>query len=143
MCSDHDTRASVAVVIPSSPSQPFSTGRRLSEIFGEKLRSRRITKGLTLEALADKVGSTKAYIWQLENKKPAKPSGELLLKIANVLDISAEFLIDDTFATPSDTHVQIALARGAGRRGLSQQDLDRLFEISDVIRNGKPPQRSE
>jgi transcriptional regulator with XRE-family HTH domain len=36
----------------------------LSEIFGEKLRNRRLEKGLTLEALAEKIGSTKAYVWQ-------------------------------------------------------------------------------
>ena len=115
----------------------------MSAIFGEKLRSRRIEKGLTLEALAEKVGTTKAYVWQLENKKPAKPSGELLLKIADVLDISAEFLIDDAVSTPTDRHVQIALARGAAKRGLAQQDLDRLFKISDVLRDGKTPKGSD
>lgn len=115
----------------------------MSEIFGEKLRTRRIEKGLTLEALAEKIGSTKAYVWQLENKKPAKPSGELLLKLANVLDISAEYLIDDSVSTPTERQVQIALARGAAKRGLSQRDIDRLFEISDVLRDGKTSEGSE
>jgi transcriptional regulator with XRE-family HTH domain len=115
----------------------------LSEIFGEKLRNRRLEKGLTLEALAEKIGSTKAYVWQLENKKPAKPSGELLLKIANVLDISAEFLIDDSVSRPTNTQVQIALARGMGKRGLSQKDVDRLFKISDTIKDGKTSKGSE
>lgn len=115
----------------------------MSEIFGEKLRSRRIAKGLTLEALAEKVGSTKAYIWQLENKKPAKPSGELLLRIANVLDISAEFLIDDKSITPTEKQVQIALARGAENRGLSQDDLDKLFKLADIFRDGKTSKGSE
>lgn len=115
----------------------------MSEIFGEKLRTRRIEKGLTLEALAEKIGSTKAYVWQLENKKPAKPSGELLLKLANVLDISAEYLIDDSSSTPTERQVQIALARGAAKRGLSQRDIDRLFEISDVLRDGKTSEGSE
>lgn len=115
----------------------------MSEIFGEKLRNRRIEKGFTLEVLAEKIGSTKAYVWQLENKKPAKPSGELLLKIADVLDIAAEYLIDDSTSRPNDRQVQIALARGAAKRGLSQNDIDRLFEISDVLKNGKTPKGSE
>ncbi|TIU90038.1 MAG: helix-turn-helix transcriptional regulator [Mesorhizobium sp.] len=116
---------------------------RLSEVFGEKLRNRRIELGLTLEALAEKIGSTKAYVWQLENKKPAKPSGELLLKIANVLDISAEYLIDDSVSTPTDTQVRIALARGMAKRGLSQRDVDQLFKISDMLKDGKTPEGSK
>ncbi|MBO6539213.1 MAG: helix-turn-helix transcriptional regulator [Rhizobiaceae bacterium] len=115
----------------------------MSEIFGEKLRNRRLEKELTLEALAEKIGSTKAYVWQLENKKPAKPSGELLLKIANVLDISAEYLIDDSASRPNDRHVQIALARGLSKRGLSQDDLDRLFELSDFLKDGKASKGSK
>jgi transcriptional regulator with XRE-family HTH domain len=99
--------------------------------------------GFTLDELAEKVGSRKAYIWQLENKRPAKPSGELLLKIANVLDISAEYLIDDTVAKPTDRQVQIALARGAQNRGLTQDDLDKLFKMSDMLRDGKTTKGSK
>ncbi|WP_165403649.1 helix-turn-helix domain-containing protein [Rhizobium leguminosarum] len=109
----------------------------MSEGFGEKLRKRRMEKSLTLEGLAEKIGSTKAYIWQLENKKPAKPSGELLLKLAQVLEISAEFLIDDSVSEPTNRQVQIALARGAAERGLTQKDLDILFTIADTTLDGK------
>lgn len=109
----------------------------MSVDFGDKLRKRRLEKKLTLEALAEMIGSTKAYVWQLENKKPARPSGEFLLKIASVLDISAEFLIDDRSAEPNEKHVQIALARGLADRGLSQNDLDKLLRIADSIKDGK------
>jgi transcriptional regulator with XRE-family HTH domain len=109
----------------------------VSADFGEKLRKRRIEKELTLETLAEKVGSTKAYIWQLENKSSAKPSGELLLKIANELDISAEYLIDDDSHVPNARHARIALARGADKRGLTQADVDRLFKISELMTDGK------
>ncbi|CAN7589665.1 helix-turn-helix domain-containing protein [Neorhizobium sp. LjRoot104] len=115
----------------------------MSEEFGEKLRKRRIEKSFTLEGLAEKVGSTKAYIWQLENKRPAKPSGELLLKIAQVLEISAEFLIDDSVQEPTDRQVRIALARGADERGLSQKDLDILFRIADTTLDGKSKKGSD
>lgn len=115
----------------------------MSVEFGEKLRKRRLALGLTLDQLAEKVGSRKAYIWQLENKKPAKPSGELLLKIANVLDISAEYLIDDSVETPTDKQVQIALARGASNRGLTQADLDKLFNNLGLEGDGKVNKGSE
>ncbi|WP_336071906.1 helix-turn-helix transcriptional regulator [Nitratireductor rhodophyticola] len=109
----------------------------MSVEFGEKLRKRRLELGLTLDQLAEKIGSRKAYVWQLENKKPAKPSGELLLKIANVLDIAAEFLIDDSVEVPTGKHVEIALARGARNRNLTQADLDKLFKISDAGADGE------
>lgn len=143
MYSDHDTWISIAVVILSSPLCISFTEFTLSDAFGEKVRARRIAKGLTLDALAERIGSTKAYVWQLENKRPAKPSGELLLKLAEVLDVSAEFLIDDSNAVPTERHVQIALARGLAARGLSQDDLDKLFRIADTIRDGKNPKGSK
>lgn len=115
----------------------------MSVEFGEKLRKRRLELGLTLEQVAIKIGSKKAYIWQLENKKPAKPSGQLLLKVANVLDISAEYLIDDTVSQPTERQVEIALARGAHNRGLSQSDMDKLFKLSDLMHDGEATKRSE
>lgn len=93
--------------------------------------------GFSLDRLAEAIGSTKAYVWQLENKKPAKPSGALLIKIAKALEISAEYLIDDTANEPSEMHVGVALARGASKRGLTQKDIDRLFRIADSIRDGR------
>lgn len=115
----------------------------MSNNFGEKLRKRRTEMGFTLDGLAEKVGSTKAYIWQLENKKPAKPSGEMLIKLAKALEISAEFLIDDKSLEPSDSHVRVAMARGADSRGLSQKDLDKLFKIADIRSDGKTDKGSK
>ncbi|MEM6635545.1 MAG: helix-turn-helix transcriptional regulator [Pseudomonadota bacterium] len=67
----------------------------MSEKFGEKLRRVRTSRNKTLEELANGIGSSKAYVWQLENKKNAKPSAELLLKIANFLGESPDFFLDD------------------------------------------------
>ena len=78
----------------------------MSEKFGEKLRKLRTSKNMTLEELAGIVGSSKAYIWQLENKKNAKPSAELLLKIASHFSESPEFFLDDAQEDPSDRNVE-------------------------------------
>ena len=74
----------------------------MAEKFGEKLRKLRTSKNLTLEELAAVIGSSKAYVWQLENKANAKPSAELLLKIANYFSESPEFFLDDAQVEPSD-----------------------------------------
>ena len=45
---------------------------------GERVREIRQKRGLTLEALADRVGSSKSYMWEIENKDVARPSAEKL-----------------------------------------------------------------
>ncbi len=60
---------------------------------GERVRELRQKKGLTLEALADRVGSSKSYIWEIENKDVARPSAEKLHQIAVALETTTEYLI--------------------------------------------------
>ena len=60
---------------------------------GEKIKKLRNDKGLTLDQLAKVTGSSKSYIWELENKSISKPSAEKLAKIANVLGVTTEYLI--------------------------------------------------
>ena len=74
----------------------------MSGKFGEKLRKMRTGKNQTLEELAASIGSSKAYVWQLENKTNAKPSADLLLKIADHFNESPAFFLDDTRDEPSD-----------------------------------------
>lgn len=64
---------------------------------GDKIRTLRKAKGYTLEKLADLAESSKSYIWELENKDPPRPSADKIAKIAAVLGVTADYLID-----PSD-----------------------------------------
>lgn len=63
---------------------------------GKKIRDLRKAKGYTLEKLAELTESSKSYIWELENKNPPRPSGEKIGKIAGVLGVTAEYLLDPT-----------------------------------------------
>lgn len=107
----------------------------MSEKFGEKLRNARTAKNVTLESLAESLGSSKAYVWQLENKQNAKPSAEMLLKIANYFSKSPDYFIDDTAEEPSSKHLEDAFFRKF--RKLSEDDkrtIERIissFEDSD------------
>lgn len=60
---------------------------------GDRIRSLRKEKGLTLDQLAEQSGSSKSYIWELENKSPPRPSAEKLSKIADRLGTTIEFLL--------------------------------------------------
>ena len=61
--------------------------------FGARLREARKAKGLTLDQLGAAIGSSKAYVWQLENKEVASPTGDLLMKLCSTLDKEPSFFI--------------------------------------------------
>ncbi|WP_028489933.1 helix-turn-helix domain-containing protein [Thiothrix lacustris] len=63
-------------------------------MFSKKLQEARKAKGLTLEELASEVGSTKSYIWALENKDNPNPSMKLVNDLAKALDVTVEYLVD-------------------------------------------------
>lgn len=69
---------------------------------GDKIRDQRKKKGYTLEKLAELADSSKSYIWELENKNPPRPSAEKLSKIASVLGVTAEYLLDPNEALVAD-----------------------------------------
>lgn len=61
---------------------------------GDRIRELRKKKGYTLEKLAELTDSSKSYIWELENKQPPRPSAEKIGRIARVLGVTPEYLID-------------------------------------------------
>ncbi len=62
---------------------------------GEKINRLRKEKGFTLEELGDLTGSSKSYIWELENKEPPRPSADKISKIAEKLGTTIEYLLDE------------------------------------------------
>jgi transcriptional regulator with XRE-family HTH domain len=63
-------------------------------ILGAKIRRLRTEKKFSLDQLAELTGSSKSYIWELENKNPPRPSANKLAEIAEKLDTTLEFLLD-------------------------------------------------
>ena len=66
----------------------------MTSTLGEKIRQLRLEKNLTLDQLATLTGSSKSYIWELENRNPPRPSAEKLAKIASVLGTTLEYFMD-------------------------------------------------
>ena len=82
--------------------------KRLSE----RLREIRKSKKLTLDQLAQSVGSSKSYIWQLESDSKIKPSVELVAKIAKALDVTVDFLISDEMDKMNEDQEAMVFFRG-------------------------------
>jgi transcriptional regulator with XRE-family HTH domain len=63
--------------------------------FGEKIKGLRKKAGLTLDQLADLTGSSKSYVWELENKNPPRPSADKIDRIAKALGVTADYIMDE------------------------------------------------
>ena len=64
-----------------------------SESFGTLVHKRRVAKGLTLEALAKKLGTHKGYISGIENGKVNPPTAKLTYKLAKALGLNPETMV--------------------------------------------------
>ena len=55
-----------------------------------RIREHRKASGLTLQCLAEKVGSSKSYMWQLENTPDPNPGVKLGIKLARAFGTTVE-----------------------------------------------------
>ncbi|MDN4072395.1 helix-turn-helix domain-containing protein [Fictibacillus terranigra] len=64
-------------------------------MIGELVKKYRKEKGLSLSALAERAGIAKSYLSSLERNIQTNPSVQLLEKLAAVLDIPVEKLLNE------------------------------------------------
>ena len=95
----------------------------------DKLRDHRKKLGYSLDDLARLSGSSKSYLWELENRDQRKPSAEKLAKIAEVLRVTTEYLLDER-AEMDDGQVREAFFRKFNR--LDDDDRRRIQDMIDA-----------
>lgn len=90
----------------------------MASTFGSRLRRFREAKKLTLQQVADAVGCTKAYIWELEMKEGQRPSAERVQALAKVLGVTMEDIMGEPMsAAPKASPEDVAFFRAyAGMR---------------------------
>ncbi len=59
----------------------------------DRLKERRLALKLTLQEIADAVGTSKSYIWELEKSNIKSPSATKLEEIAKVLNTTSRYLL--------------------------------------------------
>lgn len=91
----------------------------------KKLREIRQSKKLTIRALSKKSGVSSSYISDLENGKNNKPSIDILVKLANALEVSPSELFGIKSSEVSQLLKQLDMAIA-----------ERLNEINDKALNG-------
>lgn len=103
---------------------------------GERLKSFRARAGMDVPELAGASGVSKAYIWQIESGRRKTPSGEMLLRLAEALDVSVSELLgakeaDEGGAPPAKAPKALqAFVRKKGRAlGMTPEDVEVLRRI--------------
>lgn len=98
---------------------------------GERVREMRRKNNLTLESLAEKVGSSKSYMWEIENKDVARPSAEKLDLIAVALGTTTGYLLAGETQNAAETHEDQAFFRKY--RDLEEPVKRRLRQMLDIL----------
>lgn len=78
---------------------------------GEKIRTLRKEKRMTLDDLAGLADMSKSYLWELENRESPRPSAEKVLALANALSTHVSFFLDDASEKPSPSHLDAQFYR--------------------------------
>jgi transcriptional regulator with XRE-family HTH domain len=76
-----------------------------------KIKRYRKERGLTLEQLGELTGSSKSYMWELENRSSPRPSAEKIARVAAALGLTPEFLMDDERDSPEPNDIDLAFFR--------------------------------
>lgn len=102
----------------------------MSTELGSKIRNLRKARGYTLEQLAERAGSSKSYVWELENKAPPRPSAEKLTSIATALGVTINYLLDETDTVTVEDAADDAFYRKY--KSLDETDRARLRKMIDA-----------
>jgi transcriptional regulator with XRE-family HTH domain len=103
----------------------------VSTPLGDKIRDLRKAKGYTLDKLAELAESSKSYIWELENKNPPRPSADKVAKIAAVLGVTADYLIDTTEKVGVEDATDNAFFRKY--RKMDSATKDKIRRMADLL----------
>lgn len=67
--------------------------RNFGTSIGERVYKMRTAKDLTMQELADRIGSTPATINNIEKGKSSNPTARLIVELADALGVSTDFLL--------------------------------------------------
>lgn len=104
---------------------------------GQRLQYVRANKGLTLDQLAERAGISKSFLWEVEHDNSGI-SGEKLLRVANALSASLEFLLrgepsPENYQGPLAVEIPRELSDVAEELGLTHKKTLALLEIERSI----------
>lgn len=104
----------------------------MASTFGKRLRELREARGLTLQEVAEAVGCSKAYIWELEMRDGQRPTAERLNAIGKLLGVTVEDLLGEPIgAVTQASGTDVAFFREYA--GMSEDDKKRYRDAMKLM----------
>jgi len=108
----------------------------MQETVGQRVNYIRTQKKYTLDDLAERAGVSKSFLWEVENDRSGI-SGERLLRVANALEASLDFLLrgqpaPENYRAPA-IEIPVELSEFAEELGFTYKKTLTLLEISSSI----------
>lgn len=107
----------------------------MSNLLGNKIKKLRKEKKQTLDALAKEANISKSYLWELENSDAKKPSAEILNLIAIALDVTTDFLLNNTNVDADEQIKDEGFYRNY--QNLQPDQKNQLRSIMDILRKSE------
>lgn len=85
--------------------------------FARRLHELRIANRLSLQDVADRVGISKAHVWNLEKGLSENPSMELVLKLAELFRVRVADLVGENPDAPNEDPAMVAMFRDLKKLG--------------------------
>ena len=102
---------------------------------GDRIKQIRNQQGLTLEKLAEQAEISKSFLWEVEQGSDI--SGERLLRVANVLRASLDFLLRGEASTPdykpASVEIPAELHALADELGLSYRQTVAVLDVDKTF----------
>lgn len=102
----------------------------MTSILGNKINARRKELKFSIDKLAELSGTSKSYIWELENRENPNPSAEKIENIAKALGITTQFLLESTNKKPDENVIDEAFFRKY--KELSENDKKKMRKLIDL-----------
>jgi transcriptional regulator with XRE-family HTH domain len=104
--------------------------------FARKLHDLRIAQRLSLQNVADRIGVSKAHVWNLEKGVTGNPSMELVVKLAELFRVRVADLVGDNPNGDEEPAEMVAMFRDLKK--LDERDRDTIRMLMDQMqrRNG-------
>ena len=86
-----------------------------------------------MQQVADKVGISKAHVWNLEKGQADNPSMELVVKLADLFRVRVADLVGENPDAPDEDPEMIAMFRDL--KGLGEDDRELIKGLMEQLKN--------
>lgn len=101
--------------------------------FAKKLHDLRVEHRLSLQDVADKIGISKAHVWNLEKGQADNPSMELVVKLAELFRVRVSDLVGENPNAEDEDPEMVAIFRDLKR--LEEDDREIIKGLMEQLKS--------